>query len=205
MKRSCAPAVLILIALGFAPAARAQKPPPGGKPQPAPKPTVAAAPLSPSQAAAVADLFAALKLKNEIQTLPDAMIQSEIERNPGLAPFRDLMVNWLKKYMTWQAMEPELTKLYGSSFTEAELKQMTAFYRTPAGQKTLHKMPELMQRTAMIGAQVSQPHSEELKKQMDARGEELQKKQQAEAKKQAGAPGPGGKAAASPTAPPKKP
>jgi hypothetical protein len=56
-------------------------------------------------------------------------------------------------------------------------------------------MPEMMQRTAMIGAQLSQPHTEELKKQMSARAEELQKKE-------AGA---GAAPAPRATTPPKKP
>jgi hypothetical protein len=143
----------------------------------------------------VADLFAALKLQQEVQSMPESMIDGEIARNPGMAPFRDLMVAWLKKYMTWPAMEPQLTQLYASNFTEEELKTMAAFYRSPAGQKAVQKMPEMMQRTAMLGAQLSQPHSEELKKQMSARAEELQKKEAGAAT----APAPRA------TAPPKKP
>ena len=69
------------------------------------------------------------------------------------------MLNWLKKYMTWDAMVPELTKLYTSTFTDDELKQMAAFYGSPAGKKSLEKLPELMQRTAMIGAGLAQPNS----------------------------------------------
>jgi hypothetical protein len=100
------------------------------------------------------------------------------------------MLNWLKKYMTWDAMVPELTKLYTSTFTDEELKQMAAFYGSPAGKKSLEKLPELMQRTAMIGASLAQPHSDELKAAMTARSEELKKEQMAAG---AGAPGgPGG-------------
>jgi len=156
-------------------AATAQNPPPKAAP---PAASPAAAPISASQRAAVADLFDAIKLPQEIQTMPDSMIDSEIARNPSLQPFRDIMIAWLKKYMTWPAMEPELTKLYASTFTEAELKSMAAFYRSPAGLKSLQKMPEMMQRTAMIGAALGQPHADELKKQMTARSDELQKKSQ---------------------------
>jgi len=170
-----------VIALALASFAAAQNPAP------------TAAPLSAPQRAAVADLFAALKLQQEVQTMPESMIDGEIARNPGMSPFRDLMVAWLKKYMTWPAMEPQLTQLYASNFTEEELKTMAAFYRSPAGQKAVQKMPEMMQRTAMIGAQLSQPHSEELKKQMSARAEELQKKEA------------GGATAPAPRATPKKP
>jgi hypothetical protein len=167
-------AIIALALAAFAAAQNSAKPAP---PAPASKPAPTAAPLSAPQRAAVADLFAALKLQQEVQSMPESMIDGEIARNPGMAPFRDLMVAWLKKYMTWPAMEPQLTQLYASNFTEEELKTMAAFYRSPAGQKAVQKMPEMMQRTAMLGAQLSQPHSEELKKQMSARAEELQKKE----------------------------
>jgi hypothetical protein len=37
------------------------------------------------------------------------------------------------------------TPLYDASFTEAELREIVAFYRSPAGRKTLAAMPALMQ------------------------------------------------------------
>ncbi len=143
-----------------------------------------------ASAAAAMELFKAMNLPNNIQDTAAAMIDSEVGRNPGLNPFRETMLNWLKKYMTWDAMVPELTKLYTSTFTDDELKQMAAFYASPAGKKSLEKLPELMQRTAMIGASLAQPHSDELKAAMTARSEELKKEQMAAG---AGAPsGPGG-------------
>jgi hypothetical protein len=150
-----------------------------------------------ASAAAAMELFKAMKLPTNIQDTAAAMIDSEVGRNPGLNPFRDTMLAWLKKYMTWDAMVPELTKLYTSTFTDDELKQMAAFYASPAGQKSLEKLPELMQRTAMIGASLAQPHSEELKAAMTARSDELKKEQAAGAAGAPGGPGgPGGPAGA---------
>jgi hypothetical protein len=37
------------------------------------------------------------------------------------------------------------TPLYDASFTEAELREIVAFYRSPAGRKTLESMPILLQ------------------------------------------------------------
>jgi hypothetical protein len=150
----------------------------------------ATAASSAASAAAAMELFKTMKLPTNIQDTAAAMIDSEVGRNPGLTPFRETMLTWLKKYMTWDAMVPQLTKLYTETFTDAELKQMATFYGSPAGQKSLEKLPELMQRTAMIGAGLAQPHSDELKAAMAARSEELK---QAQAAAGAGAPGsPGG-------------
>jgi uncharacterized protein len=159
-----------------------------------------------SQNAAAAELFKTLKLQSSITNTTEAMIDSEIGRNPGMAPYRDVMLNWLKKYMTWDSMLPELTKLYTETYTDAELKELNTFYKTPIGQKSLVKMPELMQKTAMIGAKLGQAHAEELKALMNARREELVKEQE-KAQAQA-AKTPGGKTPApvKPSTPaPKKP
>jgi uncharacterized protein len=170
---------LAALALVSAPACKKG---PAVPPAPTPTPTPNAA----AHAAAARELFKALKLQSGISDTANAMIDSEIGRNPGLTPYRETMVAWLKKYMTWEAMEPELIKMYTDTFSEAELKQMAVFYGSPAGQKSLEKLPEMMQRTAMAGARISQPHQDELRAAMEARSEEL--------KKQAGgAPGgPGG-------------
>ena len=153
----------------------------------------ATAASSAASAAAAMELFKAMKLPTNIQDTAAAMIDSEVGRNPGLNPFRETMLQWLRKYMTWDAMVPQLTKMYTEAFTDAELKQMATFYGSPAGQKSLEKWPELMQRTAMIGAGLAQPHSDELKAAMAARSEELKKEQEAAGAGSPGAPGgPGG-------------
>jgi hypothetical protein len=128
-----------------------------------------------SHKAAAMDLLVAMRLPATIPETAAAMIEAEVNRNPGLAPYKDIMVQWLTKYMTWEAMAPDLTRLYVATYSEGEMKELAAFYRSPVGQKSLAKMPELMQATAMIGARLSQPHSEELQKAMAARSEELQK------------------------------
>lgn len=162
----------------------------------------ATAASSAASAAAAMELFTAMKLPTNIQDTAAAMIDSEVGRNPGLTPFRETMLTWLKKYMTWDAMAPELTKLYASTFTDDELKQMAKFYGSPAGQKSLEKLPELMQRTAMIGAGLAQPHSDELKAAMTARSEELQKEQAAAGSGAPGPPGAGGPGTAAGTGKP---
>ena len=179
--------------------------PPGGSPtRGAVKPTPAAKPTpNAAHVAAALELFKSIKLEESIPNTSGAMIDSEIARNPNMLPYRDVMLRWLQKYMTWDSMRPELVLLYTDTYSEPELKQLAAFYRTPLGQKTMAKMPELLQRTAMIGARLGSAHSDELKAAMNARTEELQKAQEkaqsaAKTPGKAGPPAPGGKPAATP-------
>jgi hypothetical protein len=175
----------------------------GASTTPAVTPNAASAAAS---SAAALELFKAMKLQDSLQDTTAAMIDSEVSRNPGLTPYREVMLQWLRKYMTWDAMLPELTKMYTETFTDAELKEMTAFYGSPAGQKSLTKIPELMQRTAMIGARLGQAHSDELKASMTAHSEELKKQAEtAAAVPGQGQPGMGQAPAPKPAAPKKQP
>lgn len=45
----------------------------------------------------------------------------------------------------WDGIGPQMTDLYVRTFTEAELRELVAFYETPAGRKSLEKMPLLLE------------------------------------------------------------
>ena len=49
----------------------------------------------------------------------------------------------LNKVVGWDKLEPEMVKLYTKGFSEAELNELIAFYKSPLGQKVLKQMPAL--------------------------------------------------------------
>jgi hypothetical protein len=104
-----------------------------------------------------------------------AMIDLQVQQNATLGPFRDVMLKWAGKFMTWGAVSGPLTDLYTQTFTESELKEMTAFYKTPTGRKTLTEMPSLMQKSAALGAELAKAHTPELEQMIRDRAEEIQK------------------------------
>lgn len=53
----------------------------------------------------------------------------------------------LKQELNWGSLEPMYIGLYRDSFTQDEINGMLAFYRTPAGQAVIKKMPVLMRNT----------------------------------------------------------
>ncbi len=55
------------------------------------------------------------------------------------------MHDFFTKYMGWNALKDELADMYMRKFTEKELEQINAFYITPAGQKVITVLPELVQ------------------------------------------------------------
>jgi hypothetical protein len=196
-----APLALAAAALAAALAAQtpaAAKAPPAAKPARAATPvgTPSAGAPTAAQAAAAKELFKALKLEESMGNTTAAMVDAEVSHNPGLAPYRDIMLTWLRKYMTWDALLPDLTRLYCETYTEGEMKTLAMFYSSPLGQKSIVKTPELLSKMAALGAKVSQPHSPELNEQLSARRDEL--KAQAAAKAP-GAPATPAPASAIPT------
>lgn len=49
--------------------------------------------------------------------------------------------------LSWEKLEPICFRLYKESFTEEEVAGMLSFYKTPAGQAALFKLPTLTQKT----------------------------------------------------------
>lgn len=49
----------------------------------------------------------------------------------------------ISKEFNWEALKPEFVQAYSQAFTEAELKEMTAFYQTPTGKKLVVLEPEI--------------------------------------------------------------
>jgi hypothetical protein len=60
-------------------------------------------------------------------------------------------IDLIKQQMSWQRMKSQYAKLYEDLFTAEELDGMIAFYESPAGRSMLKKMPELVQRSMMLG------------------------------------------------------
>jgi uncharacterized protein len=85
-----------------------------------------------------------------------------ITNQPVMAPFRETMLAFMTKYAGWQAAAPSLQHLYAQQFTEAELRDMITFYRSPTGQKSVAKMAALQEEGAKMGEELVAAHKSEL-------------------------------------------
>ncbi|HEX3130528.1 MAG TPA: DUF2059 domain-containing protein [Thermoanaerobaculia bacterium] len=99
-----------------------------------------------------------------------------VEQNEAMADYKDVMVKWVKNTLSWEKMGPRMTDLYMRTFTEAEIRELIAFYKTPVGQKTLEQMPILMQEGMKIGTDLAKEHQGELEEAIKARQKELSEK-----------------------------
>jgi hypothetical protein len=98
------------------------------------------------------------KLLDSVMTQMDTMLQQTIRQvtqgrkvPPKIQKDIDQrqaeMMAMLKDMLDWKKLEPMYVRVYQKSFTQQEVDGMIAFYRTPAGQAVITKMPVVMQNT----------------------------------------------------------
>jgi len=153
-------ALMILLTLTCAFAAGAQ----------APQPTA-------SQIAAVKELFQVMDLAKTTNEAVEVMYQAQVQANPALKQFEDVTRPFMAKYLSWTYLEPQMIQVYAEAYTEPELRELIAFYRTPIGKKTVVMMPKLMQKGAALGQKAVQDHLPELQAAIEKKMKESGSKQ----------------------------
>jgi hypothetical protein len=56
----------------------------------------------------------------------------------------------MAKALNWSDLEPEYTKIYAEQFTEQQIDDLLAFYRSPTGLAIVDKMPVLLQESSAL-------------------------------------------------------
>jgi len=91
-----------------------------------------------------------------------------------MAPYKDVVRAWFQKVFSEADIESDMVKLYMEKFSEKELREIAAFYKTPAGRKAIAAMPDLMEQAAEIGMKRAQEHGYELDEMIAKAKEERQ-------------------------------
>lgn len=69
----------------------------------------------------------------------------------------------MKKFLTYkEEMLNDFAALYAETFTAAEMKEVTAFYKSGTGAKFIASMPALMEKGSQIGIKYSQKMIDEM-------------------------------------------
>ena len=74
----------------------------------------------------------------------------------------------LATVLTWERMGPMYRDIYAQTFTAEDVEAIIGFYESPAGQKTLDKMPQLMQNTMSAVQQLVMPLLQQLEQDIAA-------------------------------------
>ncbi len=84
----------------------------------------------------------------------DASISAQMKDQLASAEYKDTrqaMVDWFDQDFKWDELEVKFVDVYVKAFTEDELNQLTAFYQSPLGKKTLTQLPQVMNEAMQIG------------------------------------------------------
>ena len=87
----------------------------------------------------------------------DGMIQQSINQSAqgqqvtpaqqaAIDKYKAKTVAIMREELAWTKMQPLYTRIYRESLTQEEIDGMIAFYKTPAGQAMVKKLPALMQK-----------------------------------------------------------
>ena len=91
----------------------------------------------------------------------------------GLAPtavdeVRTAVSEWFDREIKFEEMQPKFVEIYMKEFSEPELQEILAFYKTPAGGKMLEKMPSILEQASVIGQEHVAGKKDALQKQIEA-------------------------------------
>ena len=78
------------------------------------------------------------------------------------ANYTKVTKKFLDTYCSWAAVKDTLIKSYAQTYTIKELKQMTAFYKTPAGQKVAEMEFSLFDMMLVMQSKILQIHLNEI-------------------------------------------
>lgn len=118
---------------------------------------------------AAVELIEVTRLEEATLASVDVMMEAMVTQNPMLAQFRDVFEDFFHEYVRWDELLPEYVRIYTAAFSEAELRELAAFYHTPVGRKSIRLMPSLMQQGSELGQRQIQPHLPELQRRIEER------------------------------------
>ena len=77
----------------------------------------------------------------------DQVLQVQLRRGPAMARLIAPQQAIMRKYMTYEAVKPDLIKAYTATYSESELNQLIAFYQTDLGRMMRERTPKVVELT----------------------------------------------------------
>jgi hypothetical protein len=108
------------------------------------------------------ELLALVDAEDQVAMSSSMVLAAMMETDPELSLFEDVIEKWLTEVVDWDAVMAQMAVLYTESFTEAELREISAFYVTPVGKKCISELPDLMERGGELGQEAMTTYAPQL-------------------------------------------
>jgi hypothetical protein len=80
----------------------------------------------------------------------------------------------MKAEMSWRSMKADLKNIYLQNFTDNEIADMLAFYRSETGQSVLRNMPVVMQESMQVGQAMAEKAMPKIQALSERKSKDLQ-------------------------------
>ena len=107
-------------------------------------------------------LLEAMRVPDQLQASLATVVATQARLNPDVPGLQAVLRDFLARYVNWDALKDGYADVYAAAFSEEELREMTDFYRTPAGQKLARATPQLSRQVAELGERAMRAHAAEL-------------------------------------------
>jgi uncharacterized protein len=114
--------------------------------------------------AAAEEVLEAANVRGAMEASMDMMLRSQLEASPQLRELEHVMREFFARHLTWNHLKDDFARLYASHFSEAELREIAAFYATPVGRKLAAETPALSEDAGRLGQQRVEANLPELQR-----------------------------------------
>jgi hypothetical protein len=114
-------------------------------------------------------LLEAMRMPDQVQATLAGVVATQARLNADVPGLQAVLREFLGRYLNWNALKDGYAEIYAGAFSEEELREMTAFYRTPTGQKLARATPQLSRLGAELGERTLRAHAAELDQMIERR------------------------------------
>lgn len=107
-------------------------------------------------------LFVSMKLSETYDETIEKSLEVQLQASPSMIPYKDVLLEFMKKYMSYESLKDELVAIYAAEFTAEELRDINNFYSTETGMKYALLSPELVAKGSELGVKRVQENMSEL-------------------------------------------
>lgn len=108
------------------------------------------------------DLTDLLGVHEQVLQSAEVTIDVWIVNDPSLLPYRDAMVAWTRWGLTRGEYASPIARVLLDTYSDQELRELTTFFSTPTGKKTLVQLPHLLDLSRELGSLLMEQHKEDV-------------------------------------------
>lgn len=91
----------------------------------------------------VEKLLELMRLEENTTTAVVQMLSDIFAATPSLAVHQDIIVDYAEERIGWESLKPDMVRIYAELYSDNEIAELTQFYSSKVGQKSLDVSPEM--------------------------------------------------------------